>query len=176
MRRNVRAPAPPRGTPPTLAAPPRPHLQPLEHLVDEELDPVLTQLLVLHELPQVGAHERHHQVTAGSGRGQTAGVTPVGLGSGPGRPCHPTAPGPHLPQHCTGLYPPTTHRALRCQAGRTALWGLLKGGLGAGRPRLIGRGGGERKEGSACGQGCDSRTSGSEGQAGQVDGDTGRDA
>lgn len=45
-----------------------PHLQPFQHLVDEELDPVLTQLLELHELAQVGAHERHDQVAVGQGR------------------------------------------------------------------------------------------------------------
>lgn len=59
------------------AAPTRSHLQPLQHLVDKELDSVLAQFLVLHELSQVSPHERHHQVTEGPRWVQTAGVTPL---------------------------------------------------------------------------------------------------
>lgn len=39
------------------------HLESLQHLIDEKLHPVLRQPLQLHQLAEVGAHERHHQVT-----------------------------------------------------------------------------------------------------------------
>lgn len=41
------------------------HLEAPEHLINEELHPVLRQPLHLHQLAEVGAHERHHQVTEG---------------------------------------------------------------------------------------------------------------
>lgn len=58
-------------------SPRRPHLQPFQHLVDEELDAVLAQRLVLHELAQVRAHERHDQVTAGWGRLRPPSTSPL---------------------------------------------------------------------------------------------------
>lgn len=51
------------------------HLQPVQHLVDQELHPVLRQPLQLHQLAQVSAHEWHHQITAAHRR---CGITLFG--------------------------------------------------------------------------------------------------
>ena len=40
------------------------NLEASEHLINKELHSVLRQPLHLHQLPQIGAHERHHQVAA----------------------------------------------------------------------------------------------------------------
>lgn len=65
------------------------YLQPLQHLIHKKLDSVFTQSLMLHQLAQISAHERHHQVAVETRDAANAGLVP--------RPkLTPTGPSSHL--------------------------------------------------------------------------------
>lgn len=68
------------------------YLQPLQHLIHKKLDSVFTQSLMLHQLAQISAHERHHQVaveTANAGLVPRPKLTPTGPSSHLAKP-HPS--------------------------------------------------------------------------------------
>lgn len=52
------------------------YLQPLQHLIHKKLDSIFTQSLMLHQLAQISAHERHHQVAVETRDAANAGLVP----------------------------------------------------------------------------------------------------